>query len=296
MTQGHSLTDLPIIRCSLRPQTKAAIRDFADALKTSAPQLARIGGDVETFWDSGLFRGAIERLRGQQAASMKLKRAFVASILDFLKDGGWIRGWISAGGGDRHDYEVTLPDRTVTAIEAKGCLDGNNTNIFQRPPNADEFIIWSLCQNTGADPRHNAWSGIHTRLSAELIKRRERVDGLLIWDMVCGGLGRICPKLEANPVRFTAVGRRKLPPPCIYLFPRTVPDARNNPSPRCWKLSEVKFLHLLHRAFKGDSEDVTEVRIEADIDGATVRRTTRLVRNGVEIIASLPTPIKRANA
>lgn len=290
------LTQLPIIPCHLRPETRTAVHDFAEALKSSAPALGTHGLDEQAFWDSGLLRGAIERLRGQQVASMGLKRKFIAEILEFLKQADHIKSWVIAGGADRHDYEVVLPDETVSAIEAKGCLDGNNTNIFQRPPNADEFIIWSLCQNIGADPRKNAWSGIHTRLSAEIIKRREPVDGLVIWDMVCGTVGRICPKLEANPTRYTQVGRRRLPPPCIYLFPRTIPDARNNPNPRCWQLHEARFLNVLHRAFNGDADDVTEVRIEADVVGATVRRTTRLVRNGVEIKASQPTPIKRANA
>lgn len=288
------LTQLPIIRCRLLPETRTAVHEFAEALREFAPALGTHGMDEQTFWDSGLFHGAIERLRGQQAASMGPKREFIAEILEFLKQAGRIKTWVIAGGGDRHDYEVVLLDDTVTAIEAKGCLDGNNTNIFQRPPNADEFIIWSLCQNSGADPRHNAWSGIHTRLSAETIHRRQQVDGLIIWDMVCGTLGRICPKLKADANRATAVGRRKLPPPCIYLFPRTIPEPRNNPKPRCWRLEQVKFLKILHEAFKGDAEDVTEVRIEADMDGATVRRTTRLVRNGVEITASQPTPVKRA--
>ena len=37
----------------------------------------------------------------------------------------------------------------------KGCLDGENTNKFERPTEADEFITWSLCTNSGADPRRN---------------------------------------------------------------------------------------------------------------------------------------------
>jgi hypothetical protein len=294
MPRVLAIRDLAVIPCSLRNETRNAIRDFAAALKTAAPSVGTHGLDDKRFWDSGLFHGAIERLRGQRAASMGPKREFLAEILNLLKDAGRIKNWVIAGGSDRHDYEVVLPDDTVTAIEAKGCLDGNNTNIFQRPANADEFIIWSLCQNSGADPRHNAWSGIHTRLSAEIMHKRQQVDGLVIWDMVCGTLGRICPKLERSPERATAVGRRSLPPPCIYLFPRTVPDARNNPKPRCWRLADVKFLKMLHETFKGDAEDVTEVRIEACMQGASVLRTTRLVRDGVEIIASQPTRLKRA--
>jgi hypothetical protein len=294
MSGRAPVIELPIIPCRLRPETRNAITEYAKVLIESAPTLGDHGLDPGVFWESGLFQSAIERLRGQRAASMGAKRSFISLILEHLKSNGLIRDWVAAGGGDRHDYEVTMPDDTVAAIEAKGCLDGNNTNIFQRPPNADEFVIWSLCQNVGADPRHNVWSGIHTRLTAEIIHRRQRVDGLIVWDMLCGTVGRICPKTEGNSERTTAVGRKALPPPCIYLFPRTIPDPRNNPSPRCWHLDEVKFLSALHRAFHGREDDVTEVRVETDMDGTTVRRTTRFYREGQEIACSKPTPLKRA--
>jgi len=100
---------------------------------------------------------------------------------------------------------VVFPHNTTSVIEAKGCLDGDNTNIFQRPPDADEFIVWSLCQNPGADPRHNVWSGIHTRLSAEIIHRRQQVDGLIFRDMPCRTKARPCPKEEGKPSRFVEV-------------------------------------------------------------------------------------------
>lgn len=275
--------------CQLRPESRDAIVAYAEALKAAAPTIGAHGLSPQEFWDSGLFQGAIERLRGQQAASMTVKREFMRTVLDFLQAGGHIISWTGSGSSDRHDYEVMMPDQTVVAIEAKGCLDGNNTNIFVRPPNADEFYIWSLCQNAGADPRHNAWSGIHTRLSAEIMARGQRVDGLIIWDMICGTIGRPCPKAA-----LTDVGARRLPPPCVYRFPRSIPDPRNNPTPRCWRTEELKFMRMLLQAFNGNDTDVTEVRIEADMDGADVRRRTRLVRGGVEIVASEPTPIQRA--
>ena len=78
-----------------------------------------------------------------------------------------------------------------TAIIDVRCLDGDNTKLFERPNSADEFVIWSLCTNVGADPRRNAGSGVHTRISAEIIARNQRVDGLVIWDMMCGTIGRL---------------------------------------------------------------------------------------------------------
>lgn len=283
-----------ILPCSIAAETTEAIKQYSEALREAAPALGNHGLATREFWDSGIFHAAIERLRGQRAATMKAKRQFVAGILDWLKSRALIVDWVAAGGNDRHDYEVHLPDGRTCCIEAKGCLDGNNTNIFQRPPNADEFVIWSLCQNPGADPRKNAWSGLHTRLSAEIVHRGEIVDGVVIWDMLCGTLGRPCPKLAVAAQRAALVGLRSVPPPCIYLFPRLRPDARNNPSPRPHSLEAVKFLHVLSRAFGCDAADITSVEIEVEMRGSTTARRTRLVRDGVEVAASKWTKIKRA--
>src|SRR5215510_9506104 len=114
---------------------------------------------------------------------MRDKREFVKHVLNFMQDQNFIADWDSAGDANRHDYTVRFSSGKVSIIELKGCLDGNNTNIFERPPHAQEFIIWSVCTNPGADPRHNAWSGIHTRLSAEIISRYQLVDGVIVWDM-----------------------------------------------------------------------------------------------------------------
>ncbi len=249
---------------------------------------------VDEFWQSGLFRAAVERLRGTQAATINEKRNFIERILDFLKGKGKIIDWRFSGSDERHDYEVHIGDSYICVIEAKGCLDGNNTNIFQRPPNADEFIIWSLCQNPGSDPRHNVWSGIHTRLGAEIIHRRERVDGLIIWDMLCGTKGRICPKLTGQLHRITSIDNLQLPPPCLYLFPRTIPDPRNNPGPACWNIGDVKFLDILYHAFRCDSQDVVEIGIEVRMSGSDVERRTIWKRDGVTITESKWTKIKRA--
>ncbi len=289
-----SLRDRPIIPCHLTDETRKAVDDFAGVLRAAAPEIGFHGLDQAEFRRSGLFEAAIERIRGQQAAKMDEKRRFIATVLDNMKDRGLIAGWKISGTADRHDYEVTMPNGSVTAIEAKGCLDGNNTTIYERPPQAEQFLIWSLCQNSGADPRKNAWSGVHVRLSAQIIHTGIRVDGLIVWDMVCGSLGRPCPKIQADAQRATELSDYRVPPPCIYLFPRTVPDPRNNPKPAAWKLDKVPFLSALHAAFHGDENDVTEVQITAGMEGATVTRITRLVRAGNEIIESAPTPVRRA--
>ena len=134
------------------------------------------------------------------------------------KTAGYIEGWDPAEGGARSDYTVRLKTGRSAVIDLKGCLDGANTTLFERPDNADEFVIWSLCTNVAADPRRNVWSGLHTRLSTEIISRGRPVDGLIVWDMVCGAAGRPCLKLMSAPTRDRiALGPFLAPPPCYLL-------------------------------------------------------------------------------
>lgn len=175
----------------------------------------------------------------------------------------------------------------------KGCLDGNNTTIFERPPHAQEFIIWSVCTNPGADPQKNAWSGIHTRLSADLIERQQRVDGVMIRDMVCGTVGRPCPKLAGGSERATAVSHYKLPPPCIYVLPATIASPRNNPQPVAQSLDEVQLLKAFHKCFRGKPEEVNYVDFEVEHRGAETMRKTRIRRAGRVVQESKLTAIQR---
>jgi hypothetical protein len=283
-----------VIACKVLRETKERVKEYAEQVRSAAHTIGTHGLSEQEFKDSGLFHAAVERLRGQQAASMTTKRAFVSDILDHMQDCGKIKSWDSTGQAERHDYEIWMPSGRVAIVEAKGCLDGNNTNIFQRPANADEFLIWSLCQNPGANPRTNVWSGIHTRLSAEIVARRGLVDGLVVWDMLCGTIGRPCPKLMADPARATKVRHRQVPPPCIYLFPRTIPDARNNPRPPVHTLDSVEFLKALFATFKCRADDVASAVFEVRMSGKHVERRTTLERDGSVLETSAWTKLRRA--
>ncbi len=285
---------MSVIPCEQNASLRKLIEDYAERLKTEAHLIGDHGLSEHEFYNSGLFRGAIERVRGQFSATMREKREFVRYVLNYMRDGGFIAGWESAGENNRHDYVVRMNSGRTAVIELKGCLDGNNTNIFERPPHAQEFIIWSVCTNPGADPRHNAWSGIHTRLSAEIIFREQRVDGLIVWDMVCGTVGRPCPKVGEDNERITTVGPFSLPPPCIYVMPATIPSPRNNPHPQPQSLEEVQLLKAFHDCFNGRSHEVNFVSFEVGYHGADTVRTTRVVRNGVTQRESDPTAIRRA--
>lgn len=283
------MTEIP---CQQNPALRQQIIDLAEILRTRTHEIPGLNIDEHDLYQSGLFRGAIERLRGQYAATMAPKREFVRRVLSFMQDGGFIAEWTSAGEANRHDYTITLNNGRISVIELKGCLDGNNTNIFTRPPHASEFVIWSICSNPGADPRHNVWSGIHTRLSAEIIDRQQRVDGLVVWDWICGTLGRPCPKIAA-PADMTEVAQYELTPPCIYLFPPTVPSPRNNPRPAPNRLQDVGILDAMHRCFRGRDEHLNEVTFEVRHAGNETERQTTITRDGVVARQSGFTPIRR---
>ncbi len=285
---------MTIVPCERNTELRHQIERYAEALKVEAHKLGDHGLDESEFYDSGLFRGAIERIRGQFSATMREKREYVQHVLNHMQDSSFIREWDSAGDANRHDYTVHLNTGRVAVIELKGCLDGNNTNIFERPPHANEFILWSVCTNTGADPRHNAWSGIHTRLSAEIISRDQRVDGLIIWDMLCGTIGRPCPKVMNRADRLTEVGRHRLPPPCIYVFPATIASPRNNPHPTSQSLQDVELLQAFHNCFGGDPSEVNYVDFAVQYKGDELLRTTTVRRDGIVQRSSGPTPIRRS--
>lgn len=284
---------MTVIPCERNANLTRDIREFAETLKTEAHTLGTHGLSERDFYQGGLFRGAIERIRGQFAATMREKREFVRHVLNHMQDRGFIRDWVSAGDANRHDYTVTMLDGRVSVIELKGCLDGNNTNIFDRPSHAQEFILWSVCSNAGADPQHNAWSGIHTRLSAEIIEGQKLVDGLMIWDWLCGTVARPCPKLLGRPGRLTPVGSYQVTPPCIYLFPGTIPSVRNNPSPAPHRLAEVTLLDAFHRCFGGADDELNFVRFTVAHRGSETIRKTVVERGGIVAHESSETPIQR---
>ncbi|VVT28166.1 hypothetical protein [Marinobacter salarius] len=285
---------MSIIPCNQNKELRKKIMEYSEALKVEAHRIGDHGLSDSEFYDSGLFRGAIERVRGQFSATMREKRDFVSRVLNHMQDEGYIQEWVSAGEANRHDYSVTLNSGRMAIIELKGCLDGNNTNIFERPPHAQEFIVWSVCTNPGADPRHNAWSGIHTRLSAEIISRSQQVDGVVVWDMVCGTIGRPCPKVANESGRLTVVGPHKLPPPCIYLFPATIPSPRNNPHPPSQEIVDVEILKAFHECFQGRDEELNKVTFAVSHRGADTMRMTRVKRNGVFVKESEATAIRRS--
>lgn len=280
-----------VIQCCSDFDLKAKIDTFAEILKTRSHELNCFGMTEEEFYESGIFEGAVQRIRGQVSARQSEKKDFMKRVLNFMQDQGYIAEWISADGANRHYYTVTMSNGRICAIEVKGCLDGNNTNISSRPPHAQEFVVWSLCQNKGSDPEAGVWSGLHVRISADMIEEEKRIDGLVILDWLCGTKYRHCPKLDSGAR--VKIGALDLPAPCIYLLPSTQPSPRNNPNARSQQLEDVHFLKALHYCFGGRDEDIHYVDISAVNRGNETVRTTRVYRGENICRCSEPTPLRR---
>lgn len=211
-----------------------------------------------------LLRAAVESLRGTASASTRSKANFIGAVLEFGAQQKTFSGWESIGTKGRSDYRVELPDGTTVCIEAKGCPDGNNTTIWDRPGWADEFIVWCLCPESLAHPPGNGvWSGIATRLLPKIAVEKEVVDAMIFWDGRCGSRLRPCPKQygvvglrgKATSIPSQPGTNDWVPPPCIYLLPRTWPNISNNPKPKIHTLGTCRFADAMLDLFQVPPED-----------------------------------------
>jgi hypothetical protein len=222
-----------------------------------------------------LFNSAIQSLRGTSAATTTDKRRFVAQILSFMKEQSLVAEWVYIGTEGRNDYRVNLPDGRHVAIETKGCPDGNNMTIYERPSWADEFIIWSQCPNSLAkDPGVGVWSGLSTRLFPHMMESdTQRVDALIFYDGRCASSFRQCPhkfgirgSLRKAASNITGYPEEDwMTAPCVYLLPRTKAHFTSNPKPPLTSLPDSHFILALLRAFV-----VPEESMRSHVQWATV--------------------------
>ncbi|OBI11835.1 hypothetical protein [Mycobacterium sp. E2497] len=249
---------LPCRHTSVDPEQLAATKKILTHLHETSGDLLSAAGIDSAQWPP-LLRAAIESMRGTSAATETDKRRFVVAVLDFCRERGVVSEWRFIGTGRRQDYQVVLSDGTQVAIEAKGCPDGNNTTIWDRPTWADEFIVWSLCpESLQHNPGRGAWSGVATRLSPKIAAERKLVDAFIFWDGRCGTPERPCPKqygvtgeLRAKATDYEGPAGYPdwVPPPCIFLFPRSVPTVPHNLSPPAQTIESAKFADALLTAF-----------------------------------------------
>jgi hypothetical protein len=273
-------------RHSLNAEAVQRLRQLLETLPQHSAQLLENHqisiGDYKL-----LFSAAIQAIRGTAAATTADKRRFVDAILAIMTNRGHVDEWAFIGSQGMQDYRVKLTGGRLVCIEVKGCPDGNNMTIWERPSWAEEFIIWSQCPESLAHhPGEGVWSGIATRLFGAVYSRKVTVDALVFYDGRCGSDQRHCPKsygIEgAARNRATDIpgheGRRWLPPPSVFLFPRTVPHPVTNPSPPLHTLETCQFVARLLGAFgvpEGDRPSYTnwaQFQVRPDPAGGVWRR------------------------
>jgi hypothetical protein len=198
---------MSVIPCQKNRNLEKLIREYAEVLKTEAHTLGAHGLDERDFYDSGLFRGVIERIRGQFSSTMREKREFARDVLNYMQDRGFIQEWESTGQANRHDYLIVMP------------------------------------------------SGAEDRL--------------------------------------TQVSHYQLTPPCIYVFPPTIPSPRNNPRPLAQSVDDVLLLKAFHECFGGVDSEVNYVDFEIEHREADTIRRSRIRRADSQIESGW-TAIRRA--
>ena len=100
---------MSVIPCQKNRNLQRLIREYAEVLKTEAHTLGNHGMDERDFYDSGLFRGVIERVRGQFSSTMREKREFARDVLNYMEDRGFIHGLGVYGQANRHDISPKCP-------------------------------------------------------------------------------------------------------------------------------------------------------------------------------------------
>lgn len=263
-----------------------ATKELLAELHNTAPGLLAQAGVEPADWPTVL-RAAVESMRGTASATTSSKRRFVEAVLVYGTDRGVFAEWEHLGSEGRNDYRVVLPDGRQVGVEAKGCPDGNNTTIWDRPAWADEFVVWCLCADSLAhEPGEGVWSGVATRLLPKVTAERQVVDAMVFWDGRCGSDKRKCPKAygvigtlrqRATDILAQTDGPEGwLPPPCVYLFPRTLANVRTNRRPPLHDRTTCRFADAMLSLFNVPEDERDGYVHHASIEVEGTERGTRI--------------------
>lgn len=235
-----------------------------------------LANDVEFLNSHGLTEGeylaafpaAIEIVRGRMAARNANRRKFLASVFVEMEKRGLISSLRIPSYGNDTIYRIGLSDQMEIAVIQKGCPDGAHSSLaWAKPEWASESYIWWVCSSTAMSPGEHVVKGINRlrgRFLAEPHSDANAIDGVIFHNEVCGTPGRPCPKLE----RATTIDGVRVPPPCIYVLPKSLGSHRR----------DLKFPQVLLALF-GISESASGAflgAVDFEKRGAQVRTTVAL--------------------
>ncbi len=193
------------------------------------------------------------------------------------------------GRGTRHDFTVvlTVSPRVSAALDVKGG-EGNSVTITERPPWAQEFLLWChLDGSIGNQPSQGVHSIIVNRLANDLIKRGKVVDAVFFKDQLCGSPLRRCPKYKGRPANESIA-------PDIFLMPQERPTIQR-PDPQTHSIDSLYLPMMVLEEFgvpadrRGDHIWSVEIHLVAtEHHGRQVyKRRTRILHKGAVVEESV---------
>ncbi len=229
---------MPILPCSHDQAALAQINPAIDLLRNlddRHPDVLRSAGvNPEDYHPKRIFRSAVETIRGSFiASSLTQRHQMVADVLSRLANSAKIGGFEPTKKATRHDFTIILTERprVAAALDVKGG-EGNSITITERPPWAQEFVMW--CHLDGSiinQPSQGVHSIVVNRLANDLMRRGKVVDAIFFKDQLCGCPLRRCPKYKAH------VTNDQISPD-IFLMPRERPTPQQ-PSPPTHSLESL---------------------------------------------------------
>jgi hypothetical protein len=220
--------------------------DLLRDLDNRHPEVLRAAGvRPADYHTKRIFRSAVETIRGSFiASSLTQRHQMVADVLTRLVELRKIAGFEPTRKATRHDFTIMLTNRprVVAALDVKGG-EGNSITITERPPWAQEFLMW--CHLDGSiinQPSQGVHSIVVNRLANDLMRRGKVVDAIFFKDQLCGSPLRPCPKYTGT------VGNDKIAPD-IFLMPQERPTPQE-PSPRTHSLESLYLPGMVLEAFR----------------------------------------------
>lgn len=122
---------MSVIPCERDPVNRKRIQEYAEALKIHAHNIGEHGLDEQSFYGSGLFRGAIELIRGEYSATMRDKRAFAQNVLSDRSRAWNERPWRASGYGRLSGVNEVPEDVALLELEGR---DGRQDPLDETTP------------------------------------------------------------------------------------------------------------------------------------------------------------------
>jgi len=127
-----------------------------------------------------------------------------------------------------------------------------------------------------------------------MIARDQRIEDVIMWDIMCGTADRSHSKImDENVLKLTVLGPFRVSRPCIYMFLSVVLGGTRTKAVT-QQVTDVTLLHALHNRLRYQDGEINFVTFEIQVIGEATCRKMIVTRAGVIQIESKITPIRRS--